>query len=70
MKGKSYTIEEKIGCCAREGEPEMIAALNVQGYSVRLVSRVAFSRSLITGPTAQEFEPDGKASHEIAQLQT
>ena len=34
----------------------------------RLTSRVAFARSLITGQTAQEIEPDGKAAGEIAAL--
>jgi chromosome partitioning protein len=35
---------------------------------VRLGDRVAYSRCLITGQTAQEFEPHGKAAREIEQL--
>lgn len=51
-----------------EEAAEAIAALDVQVCPVRLVSRVAFSRSLIAGQTAQEFEPHGKAAREIARL--
>ncbi len=35
---------------------------------VRLVNRVAFARSLVTGQTAQEYEPEGKAAEEIRML--
>lgn len=49
---------------------EAIAALDVEVCPIRLVNRVAFSRSLITGQSAQEFEPDGKAAQEIEQLHT
>jgi chromosome partitioning protein len=35
---------------------------------VRLVSRVAFSRSLIGGQAAQEMEPEGKAAQEVLSL--
>ena len=47
---------------------EAIAGLDATVCPVQLVSRVAFSRSLITGQTAQEFEPNGKAAQEIAKL--
>ena len=47
---------------------EAIAGLDATVCPVQLVSRVAFSRSLITGQTAQEFEPNGKAAQEIANL--
>ncbi len=49
---------------------EAIAELDALVCPVQLVSRIAFSRSLITGQTAQEFEPDGKAAQEISQLHT
>ena len=45
-----------------------IAALDVGICPVQLVNRVAFSRALISGLTAQEFEPEGKAAQEVAQL--
>ena len=41
---------------------------HVEVCPARIVNRVAFSRSLITGKTAQEFEPDSKAAQEIEQL--
>jgi chromosome partitioning protein len=47
---------------------EAITGLDAEVCPVRLVSRVAFSRALITGLTAQEFEPDGKAAREIHSL--
>jgi chromosome partitioning protein len=47
---------------------EAIAGLGTEVCPVRLTSRVAFSRALITGLTAQEFEPDGKAAREIQSL--
>ena len=49
---------------------EAIAGLGAEVCPVRLVSRVAFSRALITGLTAQEFEQDGKAAREIQSLHT
>lgn len=45
-----------------------IAALDVEICPVQFVNRVAFSRALITGLTAQEFEPEGKAAQEVEQL--
>ena len=47
---------------------EAITGLDVQVCPVMLVNRVAFARALITGQTAQEFEPDGKAAREASQL--
>lgn len=49
---------------------EAIAALNVEVSPVRLVNRVAYARALITGQTAQEFEPEGKAARDIEDLHT
>ncbi len=37
---------------------------------VRLGRRVAFARALVTGLTAQEFQPASKAAREIAELHT
>ena len=47
---------------------EAIAALGVGICPVELRQRVAFSRALITGQSAEEFEPGGKAAQEAAQL--
>ena len=49
---------------------EAIAELGAPVCPGHLVSRVAFSRSIITGLTAQEFEPEGKAAQEVSQLHT
>jgi chromosome partitioning protein len=49
---------------------EAIAELDAPVCPVQLVSRVAFSRSLITGLTAQEFDPNGKAAQEISKMHT
>lgn len=49
---------------------EAIAGLDVPVCPVQLVNRVAFSRALISGQTAQEFEPDGKAASEASALHT
>lgn len=47
---------------------EAIAGLNVEVCPASLVQRVAFSRALISGQTAQEYEPDGKAAQEVQAL--
>ncbi len=47
---------------------EAITELGVAVCPVHLVSRIAFSRSLIAGQTAQEFEPNGKAAKESSRL--
>ena len=47
---------------------EALDELDVQVCPVHLVNRVVFARSLITGHTAQEVEPKGKAAREIEQM--
>ena len=49
---------------AREAA-EALAELNVQACPTWLGNRVAFARSLISGQTAQEIDPKGKAAQEI-----
>ena len=44
------------------------SAHQVETCPVRLGRRIAFARALVAGQAAQEFEPNGKAAHEIAQL--
>ena len=67
-----YVVMNAIAPQGREAveAAEAIADLGAPVCPVRLVSRVAFSRSIITGLTAQEFEPEGKAAQEISQLHT
>lgn len=47
---------------------EAIAGLEVSVSPVALHQRVAFSRALITGQSAEEFEPAGKAAREASRL--
>ncbi len=47
---------------------EAIAGVNISVCPVQLVNRVAFSRALISGQTAQEYEPEGKAATEANAL--
>lgn len=49
---------------------EAIAELGVGICPVQLRQRVAFSRALISGQSAEEFEPGGKAAREASQLHT
>jgi chromosome partitioning protein len=65
-----FVVMNAIAPQGHEGDEaaEAIAALDVEVCPTRVVNRVAFSRSLITGKTAQEFEPESKAAQEIEQL--
>lgn len=47
---------------------DAIAGLDVLVCPVQLRQRVAFSRGLINGQSAEEFEPSGKAAEEAARL--
>lgn len=47
---------------------EAISGLDVGVCSVQLRQRVAFSRALIGGQSAQEYEPGGKAAREAGEL--
>ncbi len=67
-----FVVMNAIASQGHDGDEaaEAIAALEVDVCPVRLVNRVAFSRSLITGQVAQEFESHGKAAQEAEQLHT
>ena len=54
---------------AHEAEAALIAH-QVETCPVRLGRRIAFARALVAGQAAQEFEPNGKAAHEIQMLYT
>lgn len=47
---------------------EAIRTLGDDLCPVRLVSRIAYSRAIVYGKAAQEYEPHGKATQEIEQL--
>lgn len=56
------------GTIADEAAETIENHLSLPVCPVRLGSRVAFNRCLITGQAAQEVEPKGKAAQEIEQL--
>lgn len=47
---------------------EALLDLKVEVCAVQIGNRVALSRSLLAGQTAQEFEPSGKAATEMERL--
>ena len=49
---------------------QALAAQQVQTCPVRLGRRIAFARALISGQTAQEFQPAGKAAREVEHVHT
>ncbi len=65
-----YVVMNATSAQGQEAEEaiEAIAQLDVSVCPIQLVNRVAFSRSIITGQTAQEIEPSGKAAKEISDL--
>jgi chromosome partitioning protein len=67
-----FVVMNAVAAQGREAEEaaEAIAALEVPVCPVQLVNRIAFSRALISGQSAQEYEPEGKAAQEIEQLHT
>lgn len=53
---------------ASDAQKTIERVLKLPVAPARLGERVAYSRCLITGQTAPEIEPDGKAAREIRQL--
>jgi chromosome partitioning protein len=58
------------GVVADEAAEMIETGLGLPVCPIRLGDRVAYNRCLISGQTAQEFEPHGKAAREIGQLHT
>ena len=56
------------GTVADEAAEAITEDIGLPVAPVRLGYRIAFDRALITGQTAQEFEPEGKAAGEIERL--
>src|SRR5215831_12143817 len=56
------------GSAADGAEKAIVAEFNMPVCPVRFGERVAYSRCLISGQTAQEFEPDGKAAQEVQEF--
>ncbi len=72
VNGNVHVVMNAVAAQGNEAAEaaEAIGGLNVSVCPVQLVNRVAFSRALISGQTAQEFEPDGKAAAEAEALHT
>ena len=47
---------------------QALSAHDVETCPVRLGRLIAFARAFVSGQSAQEFEPDGKAAREVAEL--
>jgi len=57
-----------IGSVADEAARAITAQFGFPVCPVRIGQRVAFNRCLLTGQTAQEYDPNGKAAQEVAAL--
>ena len=71
LKKPTFAILNEVaaqGTVADEAARAITAQFGMPVCPVRLAQRVAFNRCLLTGQTAQEYEPEGKASQEIASL--
>jgi chromosome partitioning protein len=56
------------GGAALSTERAIAAEFKIDVCPIRISDRVAFSRCLITGLSAEEFEPEGKASREVRKF--
>lgn len=56
------------GSVADEAAKAITQQFTLPVSPVRFGDRVAYNRCLITGLTAQEYEPEGKAAQEVAEL--
>jgi chromosome partitioning protein len=71
VKAPSFAVLNSVpavGTGADEAAQVIESEFALPSCPVRLGDRVAYSRCLITGQTAIEFEPTGKAAKEVEQL--
>lgn len=71
VKKPTYAVLNSISphaAIADEAAKAIAGQFKLQVSPVRLGDRVAYNRCLITGQTAQEYEPEGKAAQEVAEL--
>jgi chromosome partitioning protein len=71
LKKPTYTVLNEVapqGTVADEAAKAITAQFGMPVCPIRLGQRVAFNRCLLTGQTAQEYEPGGKAAQEIEAL--
>jgi chromosome partitioning protein len=69
LKKPTYAVLNEVaaqGSVADDAARAITAQFEMPVCPVRIGQRVAFNRCLLAGQTAQEYEPDGKASQEIA----
>jgi chromosome partitioning protein len=70
-KKLTYAVLNEVsphGAVAYEAGRAITAQFGLPVCPVRIGQRVAFNRCLLTGQTAQEYEPSGKAAQEIDAL--
>ncbi len=73
LKKPIYAVLNEVapqGTVADEAGRAITAQFGIAVCPVRLGQRVAFNRCLLTGQTAQEYNPGGRAAQEIATLLT
>src|SRR3954453_20154917 len=71
LKKPTYAVLNEVsahGTVADEAARAITAQFGMPVAPVRMGQRVAFNRCLLTGQTAQEYEPGGKAAQEVAAL--
>lgn len=71
LKKPTYAVLNEVapqGTVADDAARAITAQFGMPVCPVRLGQRVAFNRCLLTGETAQEYEPEGKAAQEVAFL--
>ncbi len=71
VKKTTYAVLNEVapqGTVADEAGRAITAQFGISVCPIRLGQRVAFSRCLLTGQTAQEYEPGSKAAQEIDAL--
>src|SRR3954470_4680049 len=71
LKKPTFAVLNEVaaqGTVADEAARAITAQFGMPMCPIRLGQRVAFNRCLLTGQTAQEYEPGGKAAQEIEAL--
>ena len=71
LKKPTFAVLNEVaaqGTVADEAARAITAQFGMPVCPIRLGQRVAFNRCLLTGQTAQEYEPGGKAAQEIDSL--
>lgn len=71
VKKPTYAVLNGVsvqGSAALGTEKAIAAEFNIDICPIRMSDRVAYSRCLINGRAAQEYEPEGKAAREIRKF--